>query len=434
MGEPILSEDARFEPWWWEDAPPQPRAEAVLPAEADVAIVGAGFTGLSAALELARAGRSVVVLEAGIPGEGASKRNGGMIGSGHRAGLGELSKRYGREAAIALIKEGTEALEYTVGLIEREQIDCRFTRCGRFRGAWSPAVYDAMGREVEELKQATGLEVDMVSRAEQDREIVTETYHGGSVYHRHGGLHPGLLHQGLLERAEAAGAVVASDAPVMAIARDGRRVTVATPRGALAAREVIVATNGYTGPASPAFRRRLIPVPSYIIATEPLAEGTVTRLIPGGRMIVETRARHCYYRPSPDGRRIVFGGRAAVSLIDTRTSARVLHRLMTGIFPALRDATVSHSWSGFVAFSRDNLPHLGKREGIHYALGYNGSGVAMAPYLGHKIALQVLGRHEGLSPFDQVPFRAYPLYSGRPWFLPWVERWYRLKDKREGTG
>ena len=430
----IFSENVRFEPWWWEAAPPVPAADVALPARVDVAVVGAGFTGLSAALELARAWRSVVVLEAGDLGRGASKRNGGMIGSGHRVGLAAFTKRYGRDAAIAMLNEGKNALEFTIGLIEREQIACQFSRCGRFRGAWSAAAYEAMGREAEELRRAIGLEVEMVPRAEQQREVATEVYQGGCVYPRHGGLHPGLLHQGLLERAEAAGAVVAGHAPVTAIARQARGFTVTTARGSLAARDVIVATNGYTGPLTPAFRRRLVPVPSYLIATEELPAGTLERLIPSGRMIVETRARHSYYRPAPDGSRIVFGGRASVSEIDTRKSAQILHRLMTGIFPELDGVKVSHSWSGFVAFSQDHLPHLGKRGGIHYALGYNGSGVAMAPYLGHKIALQLLGRVEGLSPFDAAPFRAYPFYTGKPWFLPLVERWYQMKDRREGTG
>ncbi len=166
----IFTEDVRFEPWWWEAAPPVPAAEVELPARVDVAVVGAGFTGLSAALELARAWRSVVVLEAGDPGCGASKRNGGMIGSGHRVGLAALTKRYGRDAAIAMLNEGSNALEFTIGLIEREQIACQFSRCGRFRGAWTAAAYEAMGREAEELRRAIGLEVEMVPRAEQQRD------------------------------------------------------------------------------------------------------------------------------------------------------------------------------------------------------------------------------------------------------------------------
>ena len=430
MAAAIFTDDVRFEPWWWQAAPPAARAATLLPEKIDVAVIGAGFTGLSAALELARAGRSVLVLEAGRPGEGASTRNGGMIGSGHLVGLAKLTRRYGRGPAVDLLNEGTAALEFTAALIEREGIACHFARSGRFRGAWRPADYEAMAREVEALKGVIELEAELVPRAEQHREIATEAYHGGVVYPRHGGLHPGLFHQGLMALAEAAGAETAGNTAVTAIRREARGFTVATERGRVAAGEVIVATNGYTRAASPRLRRRLIPVPSYVIATEELPDGTVERLIPGARMIVESRARHCYYRPSPDGRRFVFGGRASVSVIDPGQSGQILHRLMTGLFPELADVKISHSWRGFVAFSRDHLPHLGRGpDGLHYALGYSGSGVAMAPYLGHKVALQVLGRVEGFSPFDRTPFSAFPLYNGRPWFLPLAERYYRWKDR-----
>jgi glycine/D-amino acid oxidase-like deaminating enzyme len=433
MSRSVFAEDVRFEPFWWQASPPAPLAETPLPASLDVAVVGAGYTGLSAALLLARAARSVLVLDAEAPGQGASTRNGGMIGSGHRVGLAQLTRRYGRAAALALLAEGQAALEFTMDLIEREKILCDLARTGRFRGAWQAGHYEAMGREIDELREAIGLEADMVPRAEQHREVASDAYHGGVVYQRHGGLHPGLFHQGLMERVQAAGGTVAGSAPVTAIAREAGGFQVTTTRGRVTARDVIVATNGYTGPLTPGLRRRLIPVPSYMIATEPLPPGTVERLVPGGRMIVESRSRHCYYRPSPHKTRILFGGRASLTTIDPRAGGRILHRLMTGVFPELSNVEVTHAWRGFVAFSRDYLPHLGRRDGLHYALGYNGSGVAMAPFLGHKIALQVLGRAEGRSPFDATAFPAIPFYSGRPWFLPPMELAYRWRDHREGS-
>jgi glycine/D-amino acid oxidase-like deaminating enzyme len=434
MTQSVFAEDARFEPIWWEAAPPIPLDETPLPASVDVAVVGAGFTGLSAALALQRAGRSVLVLDAGVPGKGASTRNGGMIGSGHRVGLGRLTQRYGRQTALTLLKEGLAALEFTMDLIEREEIACHAARSGRFRGAWRASDYEAMGRELDELRRAVGLEADMVARAEQHREVASDAYHGGVVYHRHGGLHPGLFHQGLLRRVQEAGGTVAGRTAVTAIAREAEGFQVTTPPCRIRARDVVVATNGYTGALTPALRRRLVPVPSYMIATEPLPAGTVERLIPGGRMIVESRSRHCYFRPAPDGRRLLFGGRAAVNVVDTARSARILRGLMSGVFPELASARLSHSWRGFVAFSRDYLPHLGRRDGVHYALAYNGSGVAMAPYLGFKVAQKVLGGPEGDSPFGATPFPAVPFYTGRAWFLPAVELYYRWRDRREGSG
>lgn len=434
MPQPILTDDASFEPWWWQAAPRPAGAGEALPGWCDVAIVGAGFTGLSAALVLARAGRKVLVLDAGPVGAGASSRNGGMIGSGHRVGFAALEARYGRALAEAIVREGLASLDFTVELIEREQIACAFRRSGRFRGAWRPADYEAFGREVDFMAKSFGVEAAMVPRAEQHKEIASEAYHGGCVFLSHGGLHPGLLHQGLLDRAVSAGATVLGNKPVAAIAgaRDGLRLDVAgTP---LVARDVIVATNGYSGGATAWHGRRLIPVPSYIIATEPLGRERVQSLIPGGRMIVESRSRHCYYRPSPDGERILFGGRASVAPIHPAEAARRLHRLLVGLFPGLEGVRVSHAWTGNVAFSRDHLPHLGLHRGVHYALGYSGSGVAMAPYLGHKAAHLLLGRAEGRSPFAETPFRAFPLYSGRPWFLPLVEGKLRYADWREARG
>lgn len=433
MPESIFTHDVRFEPWWWEAAPRPAICESPLPQRVDVAVVGAGYTGLSAALTLARAGREVLVHEAGVAGEGASTRNGGMIGSGHRVGFSELAGRFGRDAAVAVILEGLAALDYTADLVARESIDCHFVRTGRFRGAWRLQDYEAIGREIDLLRREVGLEVDMVPRTEQHREIATDAYQGGCVYPRHGGLHPGLFYNGLLDRTLAAGAAVAPHNPVTTIARTGREFELVSRRGRLRARDVIVATNGYTGVATPAFLRRLVPVSSYVIATEPLGENMVRRLIPGRRMIVETRSAHCYYRPSPDGERLLFGGRAALAAIDPRLSARRLHGLMVGLFPELADVKVTHSWTGFVAMTRDQLPHVGAHEGIHFALGYNGSGVAMAPYLGYKVAQKVLGAAEGRTAFDHASFTPVPFYGGRPWFLPVMDAYYRVRDRLEGS-
>lgn len=421
-------EDMRFDPWWWEAAPPAQAEVSPLPATADVAIVGAGFTGLSAALTAARAGRAVAVLEAGEPGSGASTRNGGMVGSGHKAAYEQLSRRYGSKAALDFLGVGIAALEFTAGLIESEGIDCHFTRSGRFRVACRPSHYEAMARETGLLAREIGLEAEMVPRAEQSREVATDAYHGGCLYPRHGSLHPALFHRGLLEKAEGAGARVFADTPVTGMQRDGNGVSLRTPRGTLTANDVIIASNGYTGDVTPSLRRRVIPVPSFIIATEELPEDRIRALIPGGRMIVETRAAHCYYRASPCGRRLLFGGRAALHPIDPRLAARRLLRLMTGLFPHMAGTAVTHSWTGFVAYTRDRLPHLGRQDGVHYAMGYSGSGVAMAPYLGHKAALKALGSGDGFCALDDARFAAFPLYTGRPWFLPLANIWFRAMD------
>lgn len=424
----------KISPYWWEEAP-RPVRQAPLPATCDVAIIGAGFTGLSAALTLARAGRQVLVLEAEAPGSGASSRNGGMIGSGHRVGFEKASKLYGAVMARDLLREGLNALAFTTGLIEREKIDCDYRQTGRFRGAWRPQDYEGMAREAEVMRREVGLETILVPKSEVAKEVAHERYHGGCIFPLHGGLHPGKFANGLLLLAEAAGAIVIGQTPVLAVDAKGKEKILRTASGQVIAKEVIVATNGYTRSGTPYFSSRLVPVPSYLIATEAIGRDEVKRLIPGGRMIVETRQRHCYYRASPDGERIILGARTSVAQITPEASAKIGKALLDDLFPSLRKAAVSHSWSGLTGMSRDHLPHLGKVGGLHFALGYSGSGVAMAPYLGWKIALQLLGKQEGNSPFALTahPKVPLPFYDGRPWFLPIMERYYRGRDRKEGS-
>lgn len=422
-------------PYWWEAAPPEESdPAAALPRRADAVVVGAGYTGLSAALALARAGRSVLVLDAKRPGEGASTRSGGMIGSGHRVGLGELTRRYGEATALEVARAGIEALAFTKELIAREGIGCHLRETGRFRGAWTRAHFEAMAREVEDQRRRLGLEANLVRPQDVTREVATDRYQGGVVYRRHGGLHPALFWAGLLARARAAGANVLGGTPVLGAERDGGDLRVATARGTVAASDMVFATNGYTPRAAGGLRRRLIPVPSFLIATEELGEERVQHLIPRGRMIVETRAAHCYYRPSPDGKRLILGGRAALHPIPPAAAARRLKQLLAGLFPELERVALSHAWTGNIALTRAGHPAIGGRDRVWWALGCCGSGVAMMPYLGWKVAQKVLGRPEGRTAFDALPFRPYPLYDGRPWFLPLGSWWWRLKDWREGSG
>ena len=206
-----------------------------------------------------------------------------------------------------------------------------------------------------------------------------------------------------------------------------------TARGPLQAGEVVVATNGYTGRSTPDLARRLVAIPSFLIATEDLGEARVKALIPNARMMVETRDKHLYYRPSPDRKRIVIGGRAALHPIALERAAEWLMNELRGIFPSLDDARVSHVWTGNVAMTRSDLPGIGQRDGVWHALGCNGSGVALMPYLGHKVAAKLLGRDEGRTAFDDIPFAAVPFYDGTAWFRPVMTWWYRARDAMRST-
>ena len=415
-------------PYWWEDAPLVAPSPTAPPSRADVAVIGAGYTGLSAALTLARAGRFVVVLEAGTPGAGASARNGGMCGEFLKPSLDTLARRYGRDRALALFREAREAFDFLEAFLAAEGIDCAYARSGGFTGALKPAQYESLARETEYLARNIGLQADMVPKSAVREEIGTDLYVGGRVTHRRGGLHPARYHAGLLARVRAAGATVIADAPVGGIDRDGTEFRLATPSGTVTARDVVVATNGYTPRATQPLRRRVIPVTSYMIATEPLSANLMATLMPKGRMLTDSNRLLCYFRPSPDNTRILFGGRPAYTEIGPEAAAQRLARYMTALFPDLRGVALSHSWSGFIAYTFDRLPHVGTRDGMHYAMGYCGAGVVMATWLGRKAALRLLGAAEGRSAFADIAHPARPFYTGRPWFLPLVQAWYQGAD------
>ena len=416
-------------PIWWEDAPPVSIAPKPVASSCDVAIVGAGYTGLSAAITLARAGREVQVFDKMRAGEGASSRNGGIASGNLRPSLSQMIRRFGRERAIAMQVEAKVAREDLVQFIAQESIDCDFKLTGRFTGASSPDQYDKLRREAEVLASTLGIEAFALDRAHQRDALGTDYYWGGLVRMDIGGLHPAKLLAGMLRVADGSGASIHGETAVVHIAPANGGFDIQTTRGKVRARHVIVATNGYTDAANPWLRRRLVPVASCIIATEPISANLMHTLMPKGYMCGETRKLHYYYRPSPDGRRILFGGRGG-SLGDASASATPrLKRALVDVFPELDDTGVTHSWFGYVAMNRDMVPRIFSHDGIHYAAGYCGSGVVWARWAGQKAALNVLGGTQERSALDFRPPRAIPFYTGKPWFMPALFAWYELLDR-----
>ncbi|MDH3314753.1 MAG: FAD-binding oxidoreductase [Betaproteobacteria bacterium] len=417
-------------PYWWEGAPLQERLAVDLAKRCDVVVVGAGYAGLSAALTLARAGRDVHVLEKDCPGEGASSRNGGIASGNIRIGFRKMMDTLGRERALAIYGESKAAREDLARFIRDEGIECGYSLVGRFTGAVRPAHYDGLARESELLRRELGIEAYVVPRAEQHTEIGTDLYHGGAVRPDIGGLHPGLFHRGLLERAERSGAVVHGWTPALGLRRESDGFEIGTSRGKIFAHDVVIATNGYTGRhALPWLARRLVPVASQIIATETLDSEVMNRLMPKRRMLGETRHLYHYYRPSPGGTRILFGGRRGANTDDPNKKMSHLYRQLITIFPELDGVSITHCWWGLVAMTYDELPKLAVHEGVHYATGFCGSGVVWARWLGRKAALRILGDPQAETAFDDAPFRAIPLYDGRPWFVPAAIVWQGFKDR-----
>ncbi|MGF1627920.1 MAG: NAD(P)/FAD-dependent oxidoreductase [Kiloniellaceae bacterium] len=428
MATELFTPDFKATPYWWERSPRPDLGRTPLPAAVDVAIIGSGYTGLCAALEVARAGRSTLVLDAEDAGWGCSTRNGGQISTSIKPDYETLARRHGSEAAFAIVKEGQNALAWIGDFVAGEGIGCDFKVPGRFHAAHSPRQYERLARAA--TNQPKGLEVPAyaVPRAEQRRELGTDAYHGGVVFEKHACLDPGRFHEGLLARVLGAGAAVVSHCTVAGIEGDGSGHSLTTRLGNLRAREVIVATNGYTGTVTPWLHRRVIPIGSYMIATEPLAKDVMGRVMPTDRIVSDSRKVVYYYRPSPDRSRILFGGRVTSGETDPRSSGRLLRRELVRLFPELAAVRVSHSWMGLVAYTFDTLAHLGSRDGIHYAMGYCGSGVSMASYLGTRVGQKVLGRGEGRTALDDVRFQTRPLYTGRPWFLAPSVAFYRWRD------
>ncbi|MEM1382727.1 MAG: FAD-binding oxidoreductase [Pseudomonadota bacterium] len=423
-------------PFWHEAAPPEAPSGVVPSEKTEIAIVGAGFTGLSCALHLAEAGRQVTLFEAGPPGAGASTRNGGMIGWGHRTSLATLARHHGEDGARAMLGEGVRSLDFTLGLIERVALGAMYRRTGRFVGAGSTQHYDRLARWAAEEAPALGMEVEVVPQAEQGRHIATDSYRGGLHFRQHGGLHPALFHRGLLDAARAAGVEVVDHCPVKTVSGEDGAWRISHPHGETEAADLVYAGNGYAGGGQGPFgemARRLIPIPSTIIATETLGANRMASLFPQGNMIVETRSFHAYFRPDPWGERILFGGRASLNVLPEEESARRLRAAMLGVFPELGDVGLTHSWRGFVAFTFDNVPHIGQLGGVWHACGYNGSGVAMAPYLGWRLAMKMLCAEEAETGFDSAPFAKRAFYRGNPWFFRALEVWMSLKDRWEGV-
>lgn len=433
----ILHPDFKARPFWWEEAPPTSAGGGEAPpARADVVVVGAGYSGLNAALALRKGGAEVAVLDARPFGWGASSRNAGHVSSGVNLGKGSSSAvrspmegHMSADTVAALRREAGEAFDILERRLAEFSIDAGYRRSGRFVGAVSPAHYEGLAGKQASFA-ASG--VHMVPRAEQKSEIDSDSFHGGMVVARSGYLQPAKYLHGLVAAARAAGAVLVPEMPVLGLERRAGGWRVMTSSGVVDADRVLIATNGYTGALVPWLRRRVIPAASYVVVTEPLPEGLMKTLIPQGRTIADTRRLLSYFRPADNGRRLLFGGRATLRQKPPEAVGHRLYARILRIFPQLRGIRLTHAWSGSIAFTFDVLPHVGERDGIAYCMGCNGSGVVMQSYLGWRTGEALLGGEK--SAFWNQKFPSLPGYWGLPWFLPFMTGYYGLRDRLDGAG
>ena len=422
--------------YWLETvAAPSVQSARDLPESIDVAIVGGGFCGLSAALALAKRGVRVAVLEAETFGWGASCRNGGMVLTGLKLPVPTLIKRYGREAVCKMYAASLETIACVEQIVRHENIDCNFSRCGHLEVACKQSHFDSYAESATLIEREFRHQQRIVSKDELPAEIGSDIYFGGMVDETSAGLNPARYVAGLAHAAQRAGACLHDHTRVVKIQADSkngaRTFLLRTSRGPVTAREVILASGAYATNATPALRKKIIPIGSYIIATEQLPAGLARELSPRNRMIYDSKHFLYYYRLTPDNR-MLFGGRAAFfpeTENTVRQSAEILRRGMIRVYPQLRDTKVEYVWGGTLDFTLDVMPHAGKIGDMYFAAGFAGHGVAAATWFGAKLAAMICGETDS-TPFSSIPFPTAPfgLRSGNTWALPLAGLWYRILD------
>ena len=397
----------------------------------DVAVIGGGLTGCSAALALAKKGARVVLLEAETIGHAASGRNGGMCNNGFAQDYGLLSARLGQGVANRLYRAFDAGVDLVERLVAEENIDCSFARTGKIKLAVRPAHYDKLARSQALLAAQVDPDTEMVGRAGLAHEVGSDRFHGGLLYRKSAGMHVGRFVRGLAEAAARRGVEMHEHAPMTRLRpAPGGGHHVDTPKGRIHAAQVLLASGtSHTGPLS-WIRRRIVPVGAFLIVTEPLPVATLDQLLPRRRMAVDTKNLVNYFRTTPDNR-LLFGGRARFAVSNPQSDQRsgaILSAAMHDVFPLLRQVRIDYCWGGMVDMTRDRLPRAGERRGIYYSMGYSGHGTQMATLMGSLMAEVMDGRTD-LNPWKDFAWPAIPGHVGPPWFLPLVGAYYRVKDK-----
>ena len=416
------------------DAPPVDSA-GNLPENVDIAVVGGGFCGLSAARALAKGGVGVAVFEAETFGWGASCRNGGMVLTGMKLPATTLIKRYGRETVREMYSASLQSIDCVEQIVREEDIDCHFSRCGHLEVASKQAHFDSYEASARLIQREFRHTLRIVPKNELRAEIGSDIYFGGLVDETSAGLNPARYVAGLALAAQRSGAGLHHHTRVENIATESqngrRKFRVRTSKGTVTAREVILASGAYTTEATPALRKKIIPIGSYIIATEVLPPDLARELSPRNRMIYDSKHFLHYYRLAPDNR-MLFGGRAAFfpeTKETVRQSAEILRRGMINVYPQLRDIRVEYVWGGTLDFTLDVMPHAGKINDMYFAAGFAGHGVAAATWFGAQLAAMVCCESDR-TPFTRIPFPAAPcgLRCGNSGALPLAGLWYRILD------
>jgi glycine/D-amino acid oxidase-like deaminating enzyme len=422
----------KFASYWHETAPAFAGGSRGEPAgRYDVAVIGAGFTGLGAARKLAMEGCRVIVLEAETVGFGASGRNGGHLNNGLAHSFLEAVEAFGLEKARAIYRAYDAGIETIERIIAEEGIACDFRRSGKLKLASKPGHYEGLARNCAAICREVDPDASMLTRAELRKEIGSDAFHGAMLQKKSAMMHMGRFVIGLAEAAARRGAEIHEHTPVTARGAAGSGWQLQTPKGPVLANKVLLATGAYTPPAFGYFRRRIVPVGSFLLATRPLSDEEVAATLPGNRTCVTSLNIGNYFRLSPDNR-LIFGGRARFSSVsDDNSDARsgaILQARLAAIFPQLARVAVDYCWGGLVDMTRDRLPRAGEADSLYFAMGYSGHGAQIATHMGEIMADLMIGRLNR-NPWDGLSWPAVPGNFGKPWFLPFVGAYYKIKDR-----
>jgi len=415
-------------PYWQRFLPEGPLApDMEFPDRCDVAVIGGGFTGLSTAIHLAKAGVDVAVFEQGRFGSGASTRNGGQTLAGLKLSPAQLIKKYGLAKGRQFYQASLDAIDYLEAFFEEEGIDCDFKRHGGLWAAFTPGHFEALKGSQALLRETFDHETHLVEKRDLRSELGTDAYHGGMVDPISGGLNSGKYVLGLVNTALKYKVRLYENTEIVGVKRADGAFRVSTKDNQTVATQVAVATNAFTPGHLKGLRRRIIPIGSSIITTEPLDEGLARTLIPKGRMVFDTKKYLNYFRITEDNR-MLFGGRASLAELSAQETASVIRQSMVRVFPELEKVRIERSWNCNVGFTFDQMPHIGMHVGLHCAMGFCGHGVANGFYFGSRLALLMQDKLEDF-PFVDLKFPTIPFYREKAWFLPITGYAYQLKDK-----
>ncbi|MFK9118675.1 FAD-binding oxidoreductase [Peribacillus castrilensis] len=395
--------------------------------EADVVIIGAGFTGLSSAFHLQKLGKSVIVLEQETIGYGASGRNGGMVLPGYKPTMKELAKKYGADEARQLNDLSLFSVELVKKIIDEHQINCDFRKTGHIVAAYKAKHFEELKHESEFLNENFGYDSSVLDRSQLHQEIDSPLYYGCLVDNSSYSFQPLNYAIGLGEAAKSIGAKIFEHSKALSIEYGQNRVKVVTEKGAVTAKDIIVATDGYSGKIMNELNKGVLPISARIIATEQLPESLVNTIIPKDRMVFDTSNFLYYFRRTPDNRIVFGGGDIRPNLGDAVYQS--VYDAMVKIMPKLAGSKIDFSWGGFIGVTIDTFPVIGKsKEGAYFATGYTGHGASLSTLFGKLLAQWIVTGSAGGYRFEKERLKSFPFYNQKTILVNLAHIGFKLVD------